>query len=138
MKRFELFDTTADVGLTVYGRNFIELLENSASGLSSLITEPFESKDDIIKKIEFEEENREILLVSLLSELIFLFETAGFLMNKIHGKKIDNNKYSFSLEGETYSPKKHTLLTQIKAVTYHNLEIKTKGDILTVNIVFDV
>ena len=137
MKRFEPFETTADIGLKIYGKNLIELFENSALGMFSLIVDSFETSGSIKKKIEITGSTDEDILISLLSELIFMFETDGFILKNITGLSIDSKKYGFTLIGEYFSSGKHELLTHIKAVTYHNLEIK-KGETFTVEIVFDV
>ena len=138
MKKYEPFDTTADIGLRVYGNSFKELLENAALGMFSFMVEPFNPKEEIDKEIEVNGDKDEDLLVSLLSEFIYLFETEGFILFDIKGKKISTKKYLFDLKGENYSHHKHTLLTHIKAVTYHNLKITKAGDIFKTEIVFDV
>ena len=137
MKRFEPFDTTADVGLRVFGKNIIELFENSALGMFSLIVEPLKGGKEIAKEIEVEGDSYEDILVSMLSDLVFLFETEGFVLRGIVGKMIESKKFAFSLRGVTYSSDRHTLLTHIKAVTFHNLKI-VEGRNLRVEIVFDV
>ena len=39
MKKYEFFHTTADVGLKVFGSNLLDLLENAAFGMFSMITD---------------------------------------------------------------------------------------------------
>lgn len=137
MKKFEPFDTTADIGIRVFGNDLTELYENAALGMFSLILEPFEPKKTILKELEVEGESDEEVLVSLLSDLIFLLETEGFLFHTIVGHELSMKHYRFELFGEKYLPSKHSFLAQIKAVTYHNLEIR-KDKILSCEIVFDV
>jgi len=137
--KFEPFETTADVGLRVYGKNPVELFENASKGMFSLIFEPFQLQNFVIKNIEIEGDNPEDIIVSLLSELIYLLETQNFVLSNLKGREINPKKYTFTLEGESYNKEKHSFLMQIKAVTFHNLKIKKEKDNkLTVDIVFDV
>ncbi|MBU1626898.1 archease [bacterium] len=138
MKKFEPFETTADVGLSVYGEDLIELFENAALGMFSLMVESFTITKPVRKVIEVEGDRDEDIIVSLLSELIFLFETDGFILGNITGNMKTSKKFQFTLVGETYSKEKHILSTHIKAVTYHKLEIKRDNKIFIVDIVFDV
>ena len=136
MKKFEFFDTTADIGLKVFGYNFLDILENAGLGVFSLIAELSHVQRVISKEIEVTGEYEEEILFSWLSDLIYIFDTEGLLFCDFKGKEISPFKFIFTVTGDKYSDKKHSLLTSIKGVTYHNLEIK-RGNIWSVNIVFD-
>jgi len=137
MKKFEPFNTTADVGLRVYGKDIIELFENAAIGMFSLVVEPFTPEEIIRKIIELDGDSEEDILFSLLNELVFLFETDGFLLVDIKGERVCKSGFRFEIKGEKYSEDKHELSMHVKAVTYHNLQVK-RGETLFADIVFDV
>jgi SHS2 domain-containing protein len=138
MKMFEPFDTTADVGLKIFGKNLTEIFENASLGMFSLILEPFTPEDYITKELEYQSENNEEILFSLLSDLVYLLDVEGFVLHKISTKELGKFYFKFALVGEKYSKSKHSFLMQIKAVTYHNLEIKKVGEYYQTDIVFDV
>ncbi|MGC9063671.1 MAG: archease, partial [bacterium] len=79
MKRFELIDHTADIGITAYGNTLEELFENAAYGLFSVITdidtvEPKEQYRVFVDAMDEEE-----LFIAWLNELIYFWEVKRVL-----------------------------------------------------------
>jgi SHS2 domain-containing protein len=84
-------------------------------------------------RIEIQADDREQLLVSFLEELLFLADTEelafdGFLF------KVDDTQLLAHLEGGFIITRRK----EIKAVTFHSLEIGSSGSGLRTNVVFDV
>ena len=88
--------------------------------------------------IELEADNLEQLLVDWLSELLFL-NSANNLVFGFFKVELDekNNKLSAKVFGEKFNLSKHKIGTEIKAVTYHMLEVKTKKP-YHVQVLFDI
>ncbi len=127
-KKFEAFEHTADVGLKIYGKDFKELFHNAANGLFSFITDLKKVKAHINREISLKEDNIDELLISWLNELIFQFSAHNFIPKKIKINNITSNIISAELIGEKIDLSRHKILSEIKAATYHELEIKdTKG-----------
>lgn len=123
-KPFEVIEHTADVGLKIYGKDLKQLFVNAAKGLLSLIIEFEEVDSDSEIEIKLNEENREELLVSWLNELIFQFSAHSFISKEFRIEEITNSKIKAKVLGEKISLPKHKILSEIKAATYHELEIK--------------
>ena len=72
MKKYELIEHTADVGIKAYGNSVSEAFENAAKGMFDIITD--KSKIESIGQydIQLESPDLEQLLVDWLSELLFL------------------------------------------------------------------
>ncbi len=87
---------------------------------------------------ETEGSDTEDLLVSMLNDIIYLHEVKKMLFRNIKVEKLSAHKVAFTLKGEKYSPSKHEILTEIKAATYHNIEIKKENGLYRTYIVFDV
>lgn len=138
MKKYELIEHTADVGIKAYGKNISESFENAAKGMFDIITNC--SKIDYVGQynIQLEAPDFEQLLVDWLSELLFL-NSAKNLVFGLFNVEIDN-KYpclSASVFGENYNISKHKIGVEIKAVTYHMLEIRKKR-FYQVQVLFDI
>ncbi len=135
---FEILDISGDVGLRVRGRSLEELFVNSALGLYSLVTdlsgvEPAQSVD--IKVIR---ESLDGLLVGWLNELIFRFDTYGFIGKEVLIKHINENRVEADIKGEDFDPDRHEKGLLVKAATYHNLRIEEKNGIWTAEVVLDI
>ncbi|MCL5771242.1 MAG: archease [Actinobacteria bacterium] len=146
-RKYEVIEHLSDVMLKVYGRSIKELFENAAEGMFSLITDINNIKKTIIKKIDIvikENMQAEDLLIIWLEKLLFLNETSNLIFSdfKIINFINDDNesKINAVLKGEKINLKKHEIFLQIKAPTYHNLEIINDSNtgIFCTEIVFDV
>jgi SHS2 domain-containing protein len=128
MKKFETFEHTADIGLKIYAKDLKGIFTNAAAGLLSLITDLKKVSAKKNLKVSLKDEDREELLVSWLNELIFQFSAHNFLDKQFKINKISDNSISADIRGEKIDLSKHKILVEIKAATYHELEIKkTKG-----------
>ncbi|OGS40407.1 MAG: archease [Euryarchaeota archaeon RBG_13_31_8] len=138
MKTYELIDHTADVGIKAYGKTLSEAFENAAKAMFDIITDNSEIENIGQYTIELEADNLEQLLVDWLSELLFLNSANnivfGFFKVEINEK---TNKLSAKVFGEKFDISKHKIGTEIKAVTYHMLEVNNKKP-FHVQVLFDI
>ena len=136
MKRYELIDHTADICIKAYGDNISEAFENAAIAMFDIITD--NSKVDSIGEydIELDAPDLEQLLVDFLSELLFL-NTAKNIVFGSFNVKIKDKNLSAKVFGEEYNTSKHKIGVEIKAVTYHMLEVNNKKPFF-VQILFDI
>ncbi len=135
---YEILDHTADLCLRVTGRGFDGLLRNAALAMMEQITDRDGVEPRVRETIEVRGESSEEILVRLLSEVLYLHETAKLVFKDIRVRICNENEVSAELSGEKYDPSKHELAHEIKAVTYHGLKIETVNDKCTADIIFDV
>ena len=138
MKNYELIDHTADVGVKAYGKTLSEAFENVAKAMFAIITDSSEIESIGQYDIELEAPDLEQLLVDWLSDLLFLNSAKnlvfGFFKVEINEKE---KKLSAKVFGEKFNISKHKIGAEIKAVTYHMLEVKIKKPI-HVQVLFDI
>lgn len=136
MKKYDLIEHTADVGIKAYGKNISEAFENAAKGMFDIITD--NSKIDSVGQydIQLEAPDLEQLLVDWLSELLFL-NSAKNLVFGTFKVKINENHLSAQIFGEKFDKSKHKMGVEIKAVTYHMLEVRNKQPYY-VQVLFDI
>ena len=138
MKTYELVDHTADVGIKAYGKTLSEAFENAAKGMFDIITDSSEIENIGQYNIELKAPDLEQLLVDWLSELLFLNSAKnivfGFFKVELDDK---NNKLSAKVFGEKFDISKHKAGAEIKAVTYHMVEVKNKKPFF-VQVLFDI
>lgn len=138
MKTYELINHTADVAIKAYGKTLSEAFENAAKGMFDIITNNSEIENIGQYDIELQADSLEQLLVDWLSELLFLNSAHnivfGFFKVELDEKK---SKLSAKVFGEKFDLSRHKIGTEIKAVTYHMLEVNNKKPIF-VQVLFDI
>ncbi len=137
-KDFEILDISGDVGIRVYGENLEKLFINAARGLYQLITENSNINPSRAVDINVYSESLDGLLVGWLNELIFQFDTYGFLGSDIEIKNLSENRIEATIFGEEFDPKKHEKGLLLKAATYHNLKIEKQNGLWSVEVIFDI
>jgi SHS2 domain-containing protein len=138
MKKYDLIDHTADVGVKAYGKTLSEAFENAAKGMFDIITDNSEVESTGQYNIELKASDLEQLLVDFLSELLYLHSVNNIVFGFF---KLDIDEANKSLKGTFYGEKfnlsKHKVGAEIKAVTYHMLEVK-KNKPCRVQVLFDI
>lgn len=119
---YELIEHTADVAVKAYGRDLSEMFANAALGMFNVMTDTSAVKSVGEYKVEVESADLEGLLVDWLTELLYLFDTQEVFMREFD-VSIDGNKLIASVRGENLDRERHPLKSDVKAATYHMLEI---------------
>lgn len=124
MKRYEYFEATADIGLRAYGKDLNEAFENAGLAIFNIISDT--SNVDALKEIEFEitSEDEVSLLYDYLEELLFYHEIEFMLFSQFHVEIDDNLHLKAKIKGEEIDWDKHERKTEIKAITFHKMDIK--------------
>ena len=139
---YNFLDHTADIAADVYADSLNELFIASAMVWRESISDDKSDYATELRSIVLSENNLEILLVSFLSELNFLFQSKGWLMDSISIIEImpqrDLWKLNTQLSGHFFDRKNMNLKSEIKAVTYHQMEVKEKNGKFYTRIVFDI
>jgi len=137
-KKFAPVEHTSDLGLQVWGKDLKELFLNASEGLLRLMLEPDTVRPARKQAVKISAANAEELLVSWLERPVFLLDADEFVCAGAEISRISETELEGSWLGEDYTPARHVLRQSVKAVTYHDLEIKKGEDRLTVTIIFDV
>jgi SHS2 domain-containing protein len=131
---------TADVAYKIYGKNLSELFKNAALAVEQTMVDlatlaPLQNLEFRVKNLELED-----LLLDFLNHLIFLKDARQLVFSKfdLHLKKEDYFQLEGMMKGEKIDIRRHNLRTDVKAVTYHNLQIKKERGFYTAIIVLDI
>lgn len=136
MKRFELIEHTADMGLKAYGKNLAEAFVNAAYGMFSIIAELDDFKEKETRRVEINGDDKESLLFEWLNTLLYYFDVEGLVFKRCNISEFGESFLKADCIGEKYNPKRHHLKTGIKSATYYMLEVdKAKNQ---VQVIFDV
>lgn len=131
---YRILEHTADLKIQAQGKNLSEVFADVLKGMfESCQPEFYESSSLIKRQVQVKAENLESLLVNFLSEVVYLSDT-----NKEAYFSTDLTIKDNELKGEIQGKKVKSFQTEIKAVTWHGLEIKKIGDQWQAIVLFDV
>ena len=124
---------TADWELEVWAPNLPELLYQAAVGMYALSNVQLEASPSTAKTTTISAPDPEELLVSFLSELLFLLEDEGLACDDMD-LSIEDDSLTANIACKPLASQGK----EIKAVTYHNLSIVKTAAGYRTRIVFDV
>jgi riboflavin kinase/FMN adenylyltransferase len=134
--RFQEIDHTADRALQVWGEDLPALYAGAARGMYSLMGDIHE--EGLIatewREVSLEALDRETLLVDWLNELLFLAEVEGLLFLEFRIESLTDTTLH-AQAGGIHAP---VTKADIKAATFHDLEIAQDGSGWSTVITFDV
>lgn len=129
---YKELDHPADVFLEVWGRDLPELFENALFALYDQLAELEGFKVEHAETIAVQAPGNSEALHALLSEALYRFYTKGFVavQARITAERTIDGMVDVTarLEGETLDRRRHTLLSEVKAVTYHQLAVEVVPD----------
>ena len=128
MKPYEYVEHTADMGLRVRGKSLSDLLTNAAQGLFETIAVVDTIDETVSIKIHLTAESVEELFVAWLDELIFQHETKEIFFKRAAVQQCSTTEVLATVYGESTNFDKHEVYTEIKSVTYHQLQVVQKQD----------
>ena len=138
MKRYELIDHTADVGIRAFGKNLEELFRNTAVGMFEMMTDLEKVAHKVRQEIRLEEKNVEDLLIRWLQELLYRFSVDRAFYGDFQFTALTEQKLSAVIRGEKINDQKHTLKKEVKAVTYHGLKVEKTKEGWVGEVIFDI
>lgn len=132
-KGYEEIDHTADLAIKVWGRDFYELLENAVEGMYDLMGIREKPKSSAKNSFKIERDQLESILVDFLSECLYLAEVEHQRFTAFSFNEAEK-EITVEAQGTGIA----TIDRNIKAVTFHNLEVKEISNGLKTTITFDV
>ena len=132
----------ADIAFEASGKTLDELLESSALAITNTMVKDLKKIENIQKKeIKVEAENPEFLLHKFLEEIVFLKDAEKLLFGKFNVRTEKKGKKmiaTIQAWGEKLNMKKHELLDDIKAVTWHDFKVQKTGKEWKALVILDV
>lgn len=124
VKPFEILDHTADIGIIVHGENLKTLFENAGKAFFHLITDLRKVKRRVERRVHIEGESLDRLMVDWLSELLYHHDVENLLFKEFKVESVGEDGLKATVKGEPFQEGVHVIKTEVKAVTYHQIEIR--------------
>ena len=132
-RKYDIIDHTADIAIKTRGKSLNEAFENAAYAMFDTMCDASAVRPLSTKKVEVQANDLGQLLVDWLSELLFICDVDDMLFSEFE-VRISGTELTARAMGERMDSARHHLKTDIKAVTYHMLEVDEKTN--TVQVLF--
>ena len=123
MGGFNLLEHPADVGIEARGDSLEEAMAWLAAGMFSLIVDPATVRPTDSRHVSVTSRDRVSSVVDWLNELLYQYETTGFLLSHCQVSLGPGGRLEAECRGEPLDPHRHHVLTVVKAATYHQLVV---------------
>lgn len=135
---YRFIDHTADFGLEIFGRSPSDLFEQAAKALTDLLTDPSLLKEQHRHTLDIDGSDWEDLLINWLRELLYIYNGEDRFVAGVDIISIEQTRLRAEVATEDYRMGHHEIRNEIKAVTYHQLEVKADVDGWRARVIFDV
>jgi SHS2 domain-containing protein len=137
MKKFEILEHTADLKIKVSGQDLAELFINAALAVAEQqkpgITDQPREKEEW-ESAEIQSADLNSLLVDWLNEILSRSDLNGRVYRHFKIEDLSENYLRAKMTGQKVEQKQ----IEIKAATYHGLNIKKTNDHWEAIIIFDI
>ena len=135
---YKLLDHTADLGIEVTGDTVTHLYENAGKALMHLMISGKPAGNTGTRKISLRGQDHPDLMVRWLGELLYLFEGDHLIPTTTVIHKLTPDHLEASVETVPFDPGSVEINYEIKAVTYHQIDVSRKAGRWVARIIFDI
>ena len=133
---YKILEHTADVRMIVQADSLEKLFSEAVFGMMKIIEPKADNKKEVIQRtIVLEAVDATALLIDFLNEVLL----ATYIHKEVYNEVIFKSLSERSLEAKLSGFRAKSLGEDIKAVTYHEAEVKKKKDgIWETMLIFDI
>jgi SHS2 domain-containing protein len=141
-QRYKFLPHTTDAYIEATGSTFEQALENAAVALFDTMCDVKSISPRISESLEAEGRDNVTLLYDWLESLLLKFELEGKVYSKFDVGRMKKSgeglRVKAKASGEPYDRDKHKAKVEVKAVTYHRMEIAKKNSKTVVRFILDL
>lgn len=135
---YRLLNHTADLGMCINGVSLKKLFENAGKALLEQQVNIKEGSGGRILPVSLSAADHADLMVKWLSEILYIFNGENLVVEDVIVKSVYKNHINGNLTVTPFTTEKHDLIREIKAVTYHQIEVKKKKNLWVARVIFDL
>lgn len=133
-----LLDHTADLGIRIRGTDLKDLFETAGRALLHLLVKGESPAETSSITVSLSAEDRCDLMVRWLGEILYLFEGERLVVTAFKVHSLTPSAIEATLETVPLDLTHHEILNEIKAVTYHQIEVAEKGNHWEARVIMDL
>jgi len=136
--KYKLIEHTADFGIHVFGASLKELFTNAALALSDCITDVQRLKGSDILEIHVTGDDLPDLMVNWLREILFLWGGKELLVKDADILLFSEHEITAGIKADPFDSDIHLIKNEIKAVTYHEIQVYEGENGWESRVLFDI
>jgi SHS2 domain-containing protein len=129
---------TADGGLVVEAARVEALFAEAALALMAQIVDPGCIRVRQWRELAVSGSDWTDLMVNWLRELLYLFNGELWLAGQVDVERLAPVGLEARVGGEAFDPACHEVRNEIKAITYHQAEVKNEDGLWRAQVIFDL
>lgn len=135
---YEVFDHTADAGLRVRAATLAELLQPATEGLYAVIGQLVPGEHPETVAIDLTDDDLSNLLRDYLAELLVIFERDQRIVADLSVTGFDRGRLQATVTTRRLDRDRSVLHREVKAITYHELDIRPIDGGFEATIIVDI
>jgi len=135
---YQTFDHTADLGILVQAESPVALFEEAARALSAQSCGPRAFAATGETRISVTGRDWPDLMINWLRELLYLVNGKSLVFGPVGIHKLKEFSLDAVVPVDNAGCAPHDMLNEIKAVTYHQLQVEPSDDGWQARIIFDI
>lgn len=135
MSPYQIFDHTADIGIKIHADTAEKIFVDAAGAMFDIITDTHRIKPNIQIEVKQEARDYDELLVGWLGELLYQYSVSGIVFKEFSVQELSPKAIRALCRGDQPGDE---IKTEIKAVTYHELEFRKTPEGYEAKVIFDV
>jgi len=132
---------TTDAYIESVGPTFENALENAALALFDTMCNVNRVSAELQEEVTVQGADQLELLYNWLECLLLKFELEHKVYNKFHVSLVSDQgalTLTAKIQGEAFNRQKHGAKVEVKAVTYHKMEIFQEGKVIVIRFIVDL
>ena len=135
MRKYEILEHKADLKIRAFGKGKEEVFLNMLKAMTESQRPEIKEEEEITREVNVKATDLPALLVGFLSEVLYLSQTNREVYFEVTFKKFSDTE----LEGQLAGRRVESFGEEIKAVTWHSLDVHQKEDgVWEATVLFDV
>jgi SHS2 domain-containing protein len=136
--RFSLLDHTADLGMHVHGTDLVNLFEEAARSMIYMMIRAPKAEKTEAMKLQIDGQDLPDLMVRWLGEILYLLQGEKKVVTHLKIDSLSPVNLVATLKTVPFDPTRDEILCDIKAVTYHQIDVARKNNQWEARVIFDL
>ena len=136
--KYNIIDHTAYFCIHVFGKDEKQLFDHAALAMFELIIEAGNPGACRQRLVSVAGNDWSDMMVNWLRELLYLWTDQENILQSIVVEDLTEHRISAQIDLEPFQKDQHNIVSEIKAVTYHQIQAGPIGDHWEAKIIFDV
>ncbi|HUU80840.1 MAG TPA: archease [Acidobacteriota bacterium] len=125
---FSVLDHTADLRIRIRGKDLRDLFEKAAKSMMHVMVKGVSSENAYTLELSVQGTDLSDLMVRWLGEILYLFEGEHQVVIAVKINTISPTYLDATVKTVPFDLNLHEVLCEVKAVTYHQIEVVQEDD----------